>query len=87
MAEDAIKETVNAKPQKKAKDKKPKKSSGFGKFFRDLKGEFKKIVWPSKKQIVNNTIVVIVAIIVIGVFIWAIDLGLAALVKLFLGNA
>ena len=86
MAEDAIK-TVNEKPQKKAKDKKPKGSNGFLKFFRDLKGEFKKLVWPSKKQIINNTIVVIAAIIVVGAFIWLIDLGLAALVQLFLGNA
>ncbi len=87
MAEDAIKKTENAKPEKKAKDKKPKKDNVVGKFLRDLKGEFKKIVWPSKKQIINNTVVVIVAIIVLGVFIWAVDLGLAALVKLFLGNA
>ena len=54
------------------------------KFLRDLKGEFKKIVWPSKKQIINNTIIVIVAIIVIGCFIWALDFGLGALIKLFL---
>ena len=82
MAQDAIKETVNAKSQNKEK-----KANSVVKFFRDLKGEFKKIVWPSKKQIINNTIVVIVAIIVCGVFIWAMDLGLSALMKLFLGNA
>ena len=82
MAEDAIKETVNAKSQKKEK-----KANSVVKFFRDLKGEFKKIVWPSKKQIINNTIIVIVAVIVIGLCIWAIDFGLGALVKLFLGNA
>ena len=87
MAEDAIKVTANEKPQKKAKDKKPKKTNGFVKFFRDLKGEFKKIVWPSKKQIINNTLVVLAAIIVIGLFIWLVDFGLGALVKLFLGNA
>jgi len=86
MAKDAIK-TVNEKPVKNAKDKKPKKSGGALKFFRDLKGEFKKIVWPSKKQIINNTLVVIAAILVVGVFIWLIDLGLAKLVQLFLGNA
>ena len=83
MAEDAIKETVNAKPQKK-KEKKAKKANPIAKFFRDLKGEFKKIVWPSKKQIINNTIIVIIAVILIGLVIWAIDLGLAALVQLFL---
>ncbi len=86
MAEDAIKETVNAKPEKK-KEKKAKKGNPVGKYFRDLKGEFKKIVWPSKKQIINNTIIVIIAIIVIGIFIWAIDFGLGALIRLFLGNA
>ena len=87
MAKDAIKETVNAKPEKKAKAKKVKKPSAFGKFFRDLKGEFKKIVWPSKKQIINNTVVVIAAILVVGTFIWLVDLGLGALIQLFLGNA
>ncbi|MBE6788826.1 MAG: preprotein translocase subunit SecE [Ruminococcaceae bacterium] len=87
MAEDAIKETMNEKPQKTAKENKSKKSNGFLKFFRDLKGEFKKIVWPSKKQIINNTVIVIAAILVVGVFIWLVDLGLAELVKLFLGNA
>lgn len=28
---------------------------GFGKRFRDIKGEMKKIVWPTKSQIINNT--------------------------------
>ncbi len=88
MAEDAIKSTLNEAPEKKSKkEKKPKKENSFAKYFRDLKGEFKKIVWPSKKQVINNTIVVIVAIVVVGVFIWGIDLGLAALVRWFLGNA
>ena len=87
MAQDAIKSTLNGAPEKKQKEKKPNKQNGVSKYFRDLKGEFKKIVWPSKKQIINNTIVVIVAIVVCGVFIWAMDLGLSALMKLFLGNA
>ncbi len=84
MAEDAVKK-AGAKPEKK--EKKQKKSGGFRKYFRDLKGEFKKIVWPSKKQIINNTIVVIASIIVVGLFIWLLDYGLGALIKLFLGNA
>ena len=87
MAEETVKSTVNAAPEKKQKEKKPKKQNGIGKYFRDLKGEFKKIVWPSKKQVINNTLVVIAAIIVCGLFIWAIDMGLAALMDLFLKNA
>ena len=42
---------------------------------------------PSKKQIINNTLVVIAAILLVGAFIWVIDLGLGWLIKLFLGNA
>jgi preprotein translocase subunit SecE len=56
------------------------------KFFRDLKGEFKKIVWPSKNQVINNTVIVIAAVVVIGLCISLIDLGLSFLVKLFLGT-
>ena len=31
---------------------------GFGKFFRGVKAELKKVVWPTKKEIINKTIVV-----------------------------
>ena len=67
--------------------KKPSLFSRVKRFFKDIRGELKKVAWPSKKQVINNTIVVIAAIIVVGVFIWGIDLGLAALVQWFLGNA
>ena len=55
--------------------------SGIGRLFRDLKSEFKKIVWPSKKQVINNTLIVIAAIIVIGVFIWGLDALLTLIVS------
>ncbi len=47
--------------------------SKIGKFFRDLKAEVKKVVWPTKKQLVNNTLIVILAILVIGAGIWILD--------------
>ena len=43
------------------------------KFFRECKSEIKKVVWPSRKQVVNNTLVVIAAVILIGIFIWVLD--------------
>ena len=52
------------------KAKKEKKKNGFWKkvshFFKDFRSEVKKIVWPTKKQVVNNTIVVFVAMGVVG---------------------
>lgn len=54
------------------------------KFFRDTKGEFKKIVWPGFPSVVRNTIVVLAMCAVTAVVIILVDLGLGALVKLLL---
>lgn len=51
--------------------KKPRKSPI--KYFKDARSEFKKVVWPSRKQVFNNTVVVLVSIIVSGVAIWGLD--------------
>lgn len=52
---------------------KVKKSGKIATFFRDLKTEFKRISWPSFKQVRNNTGIVIAFIIVLGLFIAAVD--------------
>ena len=70
--------------QTEAKTQKPNKQGKAGNAWRGFKSELKKIVWPSMKQISNNTVIVIIAIIIIGCFIWALDFGLGALIKLFL---
>ena len=44
--------------------------------FKDTKAELKKVVWPTKKQIVNNTLWVIVLVIVVSVVVLGIDLVL-----------
>ena len=43
------------------------------KWFKDLKVEFKKVVWPSKKTVVNNTSVVLSVIVGSALFVGAID--------------
>ena len=59
--------------------------SRIGKFFRDQKGETKKIVWPSKKQVVNNTIIVIIAIVLFAVIVGVFDWLFGLLIKLLIG--
>lgn len=74
------------KKQQKAKDKKPGFFARVGKWFSDLKSESKKIVWPTRKQTLNNSAIVIAAILVIGAFIWILDavfgLAVTALITL-----
>ena len=56
------------------------------KFFRELKSELAKVVWPTPKQVAKNTLVVIACVLVVGVFIWLFDLafqtGISALIGL-----
>ena len=64
------------------KEKKPTITKRVIQFFRDYKSEVKKIVWPSGKDVVKNTLIVLIICVIIGIFIWAVDLGLAELLKL-----
>ena len=45
----------------------------IAKWMRELKSELKKVQWPSTKQTVNNTIIVIVCVVIVGIFIWVFD--------------
>ena len=66
------KKVQNSQPDKKKK-KKAKGSGKIGKWFREMRSELKKVVWPSKKQVINNTLIVIACCIVVGIFIWVFD--------------
>ena len=54
-----------------------KERIGFGariaRWFREMRSELKKVVWPTPKQLVNNTIIVIVAVIIVGAVIGVLD--------------
>lgn len=51
-------------------------------FFRDNKSEIKKIVWPGPRDVVKNTITVLVMCLIIGALIWVVDFGLGKLLEL-----
>lgn len=53
-------------------------------FFKEIKNELKKVIWPTKEQMVNNTLTVLFTCLVVGITIWIADLGLTKLVELVL---
>lgn len=66
--------------EKKTSDKsKKKKPNRIVKWFKDLKSEFKKVVWPSRKKVFNNTLVVLVVMVIASVFVGGLDFGLLKL--------
>ena len=61
-----------------------KKENAIVKYFKGIKSEFKKITWPSFKQIVNNTSTVIISVILVGLFIFVLDTIFGAILNLFI---
>ena len=53
-------------------------------FLKDYKSEVKKIVWPGVKDVAKNTAIVLVMCLIVGAFIWLLDLGLGNLIELIL---
>ena len=46
---------------------------GICRYFRELRSELKKVVWSTPKQVLKNTLIVIVCVLIIGAFIWVFD--------------
>ena len=53
-------------------------------FLREVKVELKKVTWPSRKQTIGSTVVVIVLVMIISIFLGAVDLGLSSLIRVVL---
>ena len=81
------------------KDKKtdaPAKKKGNGlknvgakikKFFKDFRGEWKKVTWPSGQTVLKNSLVVIVIVAIMGIALLAVDTGLSSIIDLLVGLA
>ena len=45
----------------------------ISRWFREMKSELKKVVWPTKSQMINNTLIVLACVLVVGICIWVFD--------------
>jgi preprotein translocase subunit SecE len=54
---------------------------------RDMRGELKRVVWPSRKQAINNTGIVLVFMAIMAVIIGVFDTGLTTIIRLILGTS
>ena len=76
---EAAKKIANAEKEKSAKKPKKNRKNVFkviARFFKDLKGEVKKITWPAAKDVLKGTLITIVCIAIIGVAVFLVDFGL-----------
>ena len=88
MAEnEKLEQTAKTGSDKAKKEKKADKPGFFariGKWLKDMKSELKKVQWPTKKQTVNNTLIVIACVVVVGLFIWVFDFVTTSVIDLLI---
>ena len=72
MSEEKIEKTEQTGSKAPAK-RKIKGSNRLAKWFREMRSELKKVVWPTPKQILNNTIVSLTVMAISAVAVWALD--------------
>ena len=71
---------ADAKPARGRAQQRPQKTRagrsenrGFLKFLRDVRIELSKVTWPTRKDLVQSTLVVLVAVAIAAVFTFALD--------------
>ena len=86
---EASEDTKSTKKAKKSNGKKEESQpNGFqkiGKWFRDLRVEFKNVTWPTKQTVITNTGVVLSVIVIGSVVIGLLDSGLLKLAQYLIG--
>ena len=58
------------------------KRGGIIKFFKETKSELKKVSWPTRKQLLHNTLIILIFIIITSVILSVLDIGFSNLFKL-----
>ena len=69
----------------KKDDTKPGFFKRIGKWFREMKSELKKVVWPSKENTKTNTVVVLVTVAIAAVVMIALDAIFGGILGLIIG--
>ena len=73
---------------KVAKPTKAKKTGFFGRirnYFADVKSEMHRVTWPSKDELRNWSLGVIVALVIFGICVWLVDMGFVSILVGFTG--
>ncbi len=83
--DNAPQESVSSEKKAKAPKEKKKKPNAVLRWLKDLKGELKKVTWPSLKDVVKNVGIVILCVLIVGVFIWVFDFLARAVIDALLG--
>lgn len=92
-AEKAIKPKPYQNYQKKELERKTRDNKGSsvnyfqmaGQFLRECRAELRKVKWPTRKELLASTTVVIVLVLLLALFLGLIDVGLIRIIRSIVG--
>jgi preprotein translocase subunit SecE len=73
------------KTQQKARASRPAEKKGFMKFLRDVRVEMGKVTWPTRKDLAQSTLVVLVAVAIATAYTAVLDFGFNEIVDFVIG--
>lgn len=56
----------------------------IGRFFREVRAELKKVTWPTQKELISYTVVVLVSVFLMAGLIWVVDSGFSLILQALL---
>jgi preprotein translocase subunit SecE len=63
-------------PERKAPAAQPtKERTGPRQYLREVRGELKKVAWPTRSEVINSSIIVIIGVVVMATIIFGFDYG------------
>ena len=61
------------------------KGKAFFRLFKEAKNEIRKVVWPTRQETLQTTLIVVVAVLIVGLLLWGLDSLLGRVVSGFIG--
>ncbi len=84
---DIVDAGVPERPKRGGSDDKPGLGARIALFYRQVIAELRKVVWPTRKELLTYTWVVIVFVTIVAIIVALLDLGFAKLVLRVFGDA
>jgi preprotein translocase subunit SecE len=72
-------------PERKQAPPSREERTGPRQYLREVQGEMKKVAWPTRQEVINSTIVVLIGVIIMTAIIFAFDYGALNLVDFIFG--
>jgi preprotein translocase subunit SecE len=63
----------------------PKPDNRLVRYFKETRAELRKVSWPTRKQAINLTVIVLAVTVVMAIFLGAVDLLFSTLLRLLVG--